>query len=817
MNRKEFYLLFITACTALMATAEDARLPQSVAEQKRYNNLKAGDVTITAQRMELINDIPSSTFDIAVRTTGMYTLQVLAPIEAGRQVAVDMDGRNNGTLLKNGDGWQLTKANFKATGQQVLLTAGKHQLHFSSSSNQYPIIDQVSLTTSGSDAIIECNWSTLNAQLQRMAAMKPASNIPSDKNNAPRGGANKVLANPEGTYAHQLEESFAYTTFIWYYFPAGTTVTFETKNSTVDPVLHIFKDGALDTHSWAQDDNLGTWESKLTLNITDGGSYAMMVRPYTSGASGTTNIYKDGVLVYGNTPVGGKSFYNTSNNTGELNFFTSHLTGNTYADTRLFTLPYLASPFSAYNDDYYGSGDYNWNRQSRIKKNFAANQYYAFVCAYSTTSTGFADTYMACPNSNVYSYFVNLKPDDAIEAAPATGTYNCISWSGGVTTSWQWPPYDQFNVYYVAGNPLAGFDRYYSNTPVKRYSGAPNYTRSGANNVNAVVDLWAYLGSYTHASVRKPGNSHPHGYDWESKPGSTARTFHPRNALNGAAPSYYGDVVGYYWPTGTFAARASGFGAISTDKAAIDAGYDVADKAALSTEANNKLQQLNGRVSGTSNEMFNKLYDAWQATWKASEIQSDPQRYYQNAEGEALLKYCRENRSEVLPMVFSRYLQGNAICNHLLYMLTYEQYGKLLDEVKNEYISDQYDKQGRYIVNNSYCNGIRYIEKILRDNNTAQIVAPAPVELFTVQVAPNPVKDAFNIQLDIKQTSTITIQLINTQTGATKSVKTATTLLAGTYRFAADIRNMNFVPGSLLTVKITVNNIVKTYKVITTE
>jgi hypothetical protein len=333
-----------------------------------------------------------------------------------------------------------------------------------------------------------------------------------------------------------------------------------------------------------------------------------------------------------------------------------------------------------------------------------------------------------------------------------------------------------------------------------------------------MVDLWAYGGYYTHASVRKPGNDHPHGYDWESKPGSTARTFHPRNALNGAAPSYYGDVAGYYIPTGTYAYRASGTGGIGTDKAAIDAGYDVADKAALSAEANNKLEQLNSRVNTATSEVFNKLYDAWQATWRANQIQSDPQRYYRNPEGEALLDYCSKNRREVLPLVFSRYLQGSAICNNLLYEITYEQYGKLLDEVKNEYITNPYDKQGRYIINNSFCNGIRYIEKILSAGKAdGTIIAPLPPVPFTVQVAPNPVKDAFNIQLDIKQTSTISIQLINTQTGATKLVRKSTTMLAGTYRFAANISDMNFVPGNLLTVNVTVNDAVKTSKVLTPD
>jgi hypothetical protein len=817
MNRKDIYLFSLAVCASLIVAAQDTRkLPPAMAEQKIYNNLKAGDVNITGRRLEMLNGIPSCTFDIAVHTTGMYTLQVLAPIEAGRQAAVDIDGSISGILLKNNDGWQLTRANFRATGQQVLLTAGKHQLHFSSSSNQYPIIDEVSLTTSGSDAALERHWNSLNAQLQRMAAMKPAGNTPADKSNAAHGGANKILTNPAGTYSHQLDESFAYTTFAWYYLTAGTTITFETQGSTVDPVLHLFNPYNTDAGSWFQDDFAG-WESKLTVNITATASYCLVARPYTSGANGITNIYKDGVLTQPNTPLGGKLHYNTSSNTGNLNFFTCKFTGNAGADTRLFTLPYNASPFSGYNDDYSTSGDYAWGKQSRIKKNFAARQYYTFVCAYSTGTTGTADTYMACLNSPAYSAFANLKQDDAIETAPGTGDYNCISWSGGVTTSWNWP-LDPINVYYLAGNPLGSFDRFYSNTPVKRYSGAANYTRSGATLSNAVVDLWAYNGGYTHGSVRKPGNDHPHGYDWESKPGGLTRTLHPRNGLHGGAPAYYGDVVNYYIPTGTFAARASGTSGIGTDKEAIDAGYDVADKAELSTEANSKLQQLNSRVNTASSEMFNKLYDAWQATWEANKAQSNPQRYYQNREGEALLNYCSKNRSEVMPLVFSRYLQGNAICNYLLHTLTYEQYGRLLDEVKNEFIANPYDNQGRYIVNSAYCNGIRYIEKILRDSKAdATSPAPLPAEPFTVQVAPNPVKDAFNIQLDIKQTSTISIELINAQTGATKSVRKATTMLAGTYRFAADIRNMNFVPGSLLTVKITVNSTVKTYKVITTE
>jgi hypothetical protein len=819
MTKKYFYLTCLAVGATLASLAQGStKGPIAVAEEKRFNNLLAGDATISAKRTELVNGVPTCTYDLQVPITGLYTLQVLAPLAEGRGMVVDMDG-SKGELVNRGQGWQLTEANFSKTGRQILLTSGKHQLRFSSGGNQFPVIDQWSLTISGSDAVLEQHWNKFSAQLQRMATLQPASNKAVDKTNAAAGSANKVLANPAGTYAHQVDESFAYTTFLWYYLTAGTTLTIETKSSTADPVVHLFNPYNIDAESWAQDDFAGSWESKLTVTIPTSGTYCLVVRPYASGASGITNIYQNGVLTQANTPIGGRLHYNSSSNTGDLNFFTCQFTG-TYPDTRLFTLNSMGGLFTGYNDDYYTAGDYYWGRQSRIKKNFAVKPSYAFVCAYSTSSTGSADTYMGCTNSNVYTYFVNLKQDDAIEAAPETGYvggYNCISWSGGITASWQWPPYDAMNIYYLPGDPLGSFDRYYNNTPVKRYSGAANYTRSGATQANAIVDLWAYAGSYTHASVRKPGNSHPHGYDWESKPGGTARTFHPRNGLNGAAPSYYGDVVGYYIPTGTFAARASGNGAINSDKAAMEAGFDVADKAALSTEANSKLEQMNARVSATVNESFNKLYNAWQATWQANQIQSDPMRYYQNAEGEALLAYCKSNREAVLPLVFSRYLQGNAIANHLLSILTMEQYGKLLEEVKSEYLANPYDRQGRYIVNNAYCNGIRYIEKILRGDKADVAITPVPVDRFTVQIAPNPVKEAFNIQVDIKKTSTVSIQLLNAQTGATKSVKKAITLLAGTYRFAADIRNMNFVPGSLLTVQVTVNDVTNTYKVITAQ
>ncbi|NJK98811.1 MAG: hypothetical protein HC905_31335 [Bacteroidales bacterium] len=85
-----------------------------------------------------------------------------------------------------------------------------------------------------------------------------------------------------------------------------------------------------------------------------------------------------------------------------------------------------------------------------------------------------------------------------------------------------------------------------SNNPYPRYTGATNYTSIGADETNGVVALWSNNGDISgaqHLSVRKPGNNHPHGYDWESKPGGLMRTFHPRDALSGGI---YGAIIRYF-------------------------------------------------------------------------------------------------------------------------------------------------------------------------------------------------------------------------------------------------------------------------------
>lgn len=121
--------------------------------------------------------------------------------------------------------------------------------------------------------------------------------------------------------------------------------------------------------------------------------------------------------------------------------------------------------------------------------------------------------------SQFVGYFPRLRSWKV--TAPATGAYNCIAWSVGVTSQWIWP-----------GNTVAVFDQFYGSygwTPSA--SGRREYKKRK-------VALWADSSGCTHGS--------PVTYDceWnESKCGGLERIMHDKYQMQGGA---YGDIIKYY-------------------------------------------------------------------------------------------------------------------------------------------------------------------------------------------------------------------------------------------------------------------------------
>jgi len=341
--------------------------------------------------------------------------------------------------------------------------------------------------------------------------------------------------NPLYNYRYSLNMSFNYTFYKTVSFTAGQQVFLATNGvDNFKHVLEFFNSATPKTYSWSATSNDKCMAS-LNLTIPKSGLYYVRVRSFANAKSGLCNLNVNGQNYYEEIPIFSIGVRYMQDTDKVYNTFTCMNTG----DPRLWieegSVPGI---ISAYNDDYGQIGDFAWGYNSRIKKQYTRPVHAVLLSSFSSSNpTGKCDLYIKCQNSDVMPYFRNLKDDDAIQSSPASGTYNCISWSGAITSYWEWPP--SYGSHYYSSNPLTAFDNFYASR---------GFTRSGATESNAVVALWATVDAYgnrryTHASVRKGADNNAHGYDWESKPGSLMRTFHPRDALNGDS---YGQIVEYY-------------------------------------------------------------------------------------------------------------------------------------------------------------------------------------------------------------------------------------------------------------------------------
>ena len=540
-----------------------------------------------------------------------------------------------------------------------------------------------------------------------------------------------ATTNPAGDYAYQLDMDFSYTYWKTFSFSAGQNVVFETRKSTPtasDPIMYLFNIAdPLTKGSWANDDAPGQgYQSKIACKIQYAGTYMLLLRAYSPSAPGTSDLYKDGVLIQSNAVLAGKVVRCSGiSKSGELNYFTCRLTSG---DTMMWLVDDIGDPnvtglVRGYNDNYQGTGSFSWGKASRVKKSYPSYMPigYAIVSSYSPTTTGRCDVYLKLDNSTANTSFPNLKPDDAIKTAPATDTYNCIAWSGGITNKWVWPP-SQGSPWYNS-NSLTAFDNFYGNKPA-RYTGAWTYTRTGAMASNSIVDLWYNpnfygmgKGDFTHGSVRKPGNDQPHGYDWESKPGSLMRTLHPRRALLNNNQYGYGDVKYYYISTGKVASSLLSsemdMQKDMTFEEAERAGLVVQEKVELTAPEESKLVNLIEKTPQGVRQEFDRKYQAWKATWGDLSYQSNPRSYAQSEEYKEFIDFCRMQGKTVWPLIFQYQAQGDFLITNAVDDLTLSEYGYLLNAIREDSRLEKYTDSGAYIAPSLEGNYLKYMKALL--------------------------------------------------------------------------------------------------------
>ncbi|MCF6333587.1 MAG: T9SS type A sorting domain-containing protein [Draconibacterium sp.] len=737
-----------------------------------------------------------------------------------QEIRVYVDNNFFGNLDLKKSGWSSSKLK---KNKKINLTAGQHVITFESDMPNTPNVDLIKLSENyekaefdntkyvefldklkanmdknkGTQRKIEQN--EIDAEVEKDIDLKSASNPNSDWEVSPYS-----LSNPEGNYNHKMTVPVVYTYYKKIYFSLGTNVEFETSVNipyspySVDPVMYLFAENNMN-YTWSNDDGGSGYQSKLNVTIPGSGYYYLLIRAYSSsyaststGMQGVVDVYKNGSLYQDDAPVSGYMMSGGTNNTGTLNYFTAYSTGT----PKLWLAPYgYTSPIMFHGSRYWyvPPMDYTWfdDARFRIVKNTSS-----YISMYLLVSSEYA-WYVYWGNCDLFgsvkdygsfdsSYFPNLKSSDAMESALATNIYNCASWAGGLTNGWFWGKLFSDNTQYatVIGleqygdaepNNYETWQDYFINDPEPRYIGALYYTDIDANSSNGDIALWKRGNTITHFSVRKEGNQNPHGYDWESKPGANKRLFHPRDALNNDCWNCYGEISSYFREISAPILKGgdlvNNYSEIHSFEESVELGLTVNQTVYLTEEEEHLLNDLQTKLKSNDNKI-ETLFNNWQTKCKSKEYQnnSNPFLFFDNEECNKLADFCLKNEEVALPYLIDKSFEGkgddfeNQITAILFSGITGKKYGKLMNEVKKEWKSNNYNEAGVYIAPSELANSKNYMKKILTSKlDLKSIVNPEKEELRNsyqfFNIYPNPMTEFSQIKLFLSEESKITLVL----------------------------------------------------------
>ncbi len=563
--------------------------------------------------------------------------------------------------------------------------------------------------------------------------------------------------NPAANYSHVIGATYKYTYYVGISKMAQQQLSITTTSNNFDYVVELFSKDHPELYSWVTTSTNGSASLNVTIPYTD--LYYLRIRAWYQNEQDFVDVQINSIYYSDCIASGWAGFRCEHTPTRELNYFSCRTTG----DTRLWVEKDDGVPgkIIGWDDDYSGSGDFDWGTDSRVKNQFS-DDIAAILCSAfsSSTPSGTYNIYMKCRNANerlfqgmyyLTDYFSQLKSDDAIEAAPESSTYNCISRSGGATNYWEWPltPSSQ---YYIPGDELGSFDDFYDDR---------NLTRSGATVSNAKVALWKKNSEFTHASVTKLANNHPHGYAWESKAGSLSRFFHPKDAVGGT--DAYGSIEYYYQKDNTKSTALFDFGGMLLEEA-IEKGLAVMADASYTPQELDYIESAMKHLPENIAEGFNKYFDNWLNSIKEPSIiiHSNPTMLKSNSAYEKLLNYCT-TEGNILPLVFDK-LQTTQFALFLLEDLAYEQNKHLMAEVKEENKAKLKSSSGAVIVNTPYTNSIKFAQKLMINN----LLLEAKDELISLdktvnnlKIYPNPATEKTTIKYLLLKDSEVNIAVVD--------------------------------------------------------
>lgn len=317
--------------------------------------------------------------------------------------------------------------------------------------------------------------------------------------NLPRTGTNGEV------YTYQLNMPVPYTTTYLLYYDAGTTVNINvTQTSNYEYVIDFF-DSMNFTDSWLT----SSWSkyckgsSSLSVVTPQASFYLIRLRAYKQMSTGLADL-RINEKSFPNSPISGNGIIFTGDDK-QTEIFTCHSPYQTYLFLEGYGLPGLIREYKLIHTTW-PNGKYG----CRLSLPNLAGIKAGLISGMTSSDPIYnADFYMGLTKvpQNTLNLFPNLQSVESYSSASVNYTYNCISWTVGITTEWIFP----------SETNLESWDAFYNSY---------GYTRTGANADNAAIAVWKNGTSFTHGSVRKNSTiNKPHGFDWESKCGSLEKDY----------------------------------------------------------------------------------------------------------------------------------------------------------------------------------------------------------------------------------------------------------------------------------------------------
>lgn len=578
---------------------------------------------------------PKVSYSFDSYETGLFYLSIIAMPADDAVYSVLVNGESAGTMSSEGYGWQIMGLDGDGSiTKPIHIRRGANKIEFVSSAYEVPQIRDIALVQHEGD----CNLSLDNYH-RYLQNIETAIYDNDDE---------RRVASPNFTgYQYELACPVLYSTTVDMIILNNQSFRIQVSGFNTTISVDIFDDTSL-----VRSYDVNQYSNEVTDRIPNG-HYTVHIRrsgqrPCRVGM--LSLFYNASVVNYSNSVAAGYNM-STGNQTLPLveddNYFTCN---ETFGSDPALYLTHGVDDSYYENDDYVGPGNYDWGLNARAILPY--NSDVETIHLYSSDPNsieGTCDVYQRMrilPDSR-WSDFQGLFPVlnryDAIVTGDNTDTYNCISWSGDIDYSYEWPPCMNSS-YYIEGDPLGSFDRFYESR---------GYTRNGADENNAAIALWAKDDVFTHASVRNNDLSYyPHGYDWESKIGPMERIMHPRDALES---NNYGIIEYYYKPLNPLNPLSS---INDTLEPLVALDYD---SSIISDYIRDNIEEeIVGR--------YDALYESWVERCQEPDvlIHSNPVFYKNSVEYELLFGFCSRMRRQVLPLVYEKVCEGDVLSMFLM-------------------------------------------------------------------------------------------------------------------------------------------------------